>query len=638
MNELALIRAAAVTPVVRLANPKANAGEILDCIRQAQEEGAALAVFPELCLTGCTAKDLFEQEFLYQKQMEALQQILEGSRTYPGVVVLGLYLRLSDRYQSCAAVLQRGSVLGVVPKDRDAGHRDRIILFRSDVPFGDLLFEDPSCDFRFGVEVSEDLYGPAAPAEGLCLAGAHLICCPFAEAERIAAGAYRKQTVLHRSAAGACAYVLAAAGATESTTDAVFAGHSMIAECGDLLAEQVRFSRSRQLLLADIDHERVRQRRIPDPGAPEPGGYTILPVSPLPLATETNGFLRAFSPTPFIPADKAKADANCAEAFAIQTAALAGRFAHTGSRKALIGVSGGLDSTLALLVTSQAFRSLGKSSRDIVAVTMPGFGTTDGTYNNALAIMEALGTDLREIPIRAAVLQHFRDIGHDPDEHTAVFENAQARERTQILMDLANKENGLHVGTGDLSEEALGWCTYNGDHMAMYNVNVGIPKTFIRLLVKWIIDTKLTGPSQDTGFSRDNARLAEALQSILDTPVSPELLPPDANGDMTQKTEDKVGPYVLHDFFVYHTVRDRVPPRKLLAMACLAFAGTYDEPEIRGWLRLFYRRFFTQQFKRNCTPDGPGIGTVSLSPFDGWSMASDADGSLWLEALEEALG
>lgn len=659
MSQLGLIRAAAVTPVIKVANPEYNAAEILTCIKRANQEGAAVIVLPELSLTGYTCGDLFFQEILYQKQLSALEQILHNTTSIPGLIVLGFYLRLGNSLYNCAAVIQQGQLVGIVPKmflpnAREyyearwfasgldlAAKVDSVTLFGKSVPFGNLIFEDQAHDCKFGVEICQDLFVPITPSARLCLAGAHIICNPSASDELVGKANYRRRLVLQKTTDCFAGYVYSSSGVYESSTDLVFGGHCMIAENGSLLRESDRFRRESSITFGDIDYDRIKNERAYVQGFEQCTSYyndtslyQSVVLKPLPMVENSSDIRRFYSKTPFIPDSKDRLDENCKESFAIQTAALAKRFLHTGAGKAVLGISGGLDSTLALLVAVETFQLIGKPNSDIIAVTMPGFGTTDKTYGNAMTIMKTLGVEVREIPIKESVLQHFKDIGHDPSHHNEVYENAQARERTQILMDLANQVGGLQIGTGDLSEAALGWSTYNGDQMAMYNVNVGIPKTFVRVIVRWVIDHILTGTDADPTFSKDNQKLAVALQDILDTPISPELLPPDEEGRIAQMTEDKVGPYILHDFFLYHTVRYGVAPAKLYAMAKLTFREDYEPSLIKHWLGVFYRRFFSQQFKRSATPDGPKIGSVSLSPRGDFRMPSDADVSVWLSALE----
>ncbi len=660
MTNLGMIRTAAVSPMLKVGNTQFNSDEILRCAEEAYKEGAGIIVFPALCLTGASCGDLFFQDALYKGQLEALNKIALSTQRMSAALVLGIYLRLDNRLVQCAALLQYGLILGIVPRYLPSGAkgtgenrwfspgteiestRDFVTLFGNSIPFGKIVFRDSEKEIALGIELDEDMSGPVSPGAELCLAGAHILCNPAASPELIGSAAGRRYRVLQKSKDCLCGYVYTSAGACESSSDTVYSGHCLIAESGTLLKEDSRLSFGSKLTFSDVDYEALINQRAGASGfsGSSSESVTSLPchsvhLDPLSLPQDNAPLMRTWSKTPFIPANKAAARQNSREAFEIQSTALARRLSHTGANKVVLGISGGLDSTMALLVSVRAMKLLDKPASGVITVTMPGFGTTGKTYSNAMAMMEALGTEIREIPIKESVLLHFRDIGHDPAVQSAVYENAQARERTQILMDIANMENGIHVGTGDLSEEALGWCTYNGDHMAMYNVNSAIPKTFLRVMVRWFIDCVLTGQEQAIDFSGDNVKLEAALQGVLDTPVSPELLPPEEDGSIAQKTEDKVGPYELHDFFVYHTVRSGPSPARLLAMAKSAFADDYEEDFILHWLKVFYSRFFSQQFKRSCAPDGPKVGTVSLSIKGDWQMPSDADSSVWLADLPE---
>ena len=655
MNQFGMIGTAAVSPVLKVGDPSFNAQEIIRCVKLCESQGTGLIVFPELCLTGATCADLFYQESLYRAQLNALSEILAATAAMDCVIVCGMYFRLENRFFDCAAVLQRGQVMGLVPKmfpDPEIGGTrwfapgsvtigswGTVTLFGAEVPFGNLLFVDADSDFALGIEIGSDFSAPISAGAQSCLAGAHIICNPAASPALMGEESRRRESVLHASKKNLCAYVLASAGPHESTGQAVYTGQSLVAESGDLLAENESLCFKNSIAVSEIDCERLRYERTKAGGFQEcasayshPEYYMTVALAPLRFKNDFSAMLRQYSKTPYLPEDPAAREEFCRTAFRIQSTALAGRLSHTGSSRIVLGVSGGLDSTLSLLVSAEAMKLLGKPASDILTVTMPGFGTTDATYTNALAMMKAIGAEIREIPIRDSVLQHFRDIGHDPSIHDSAYENAQARERTQILMDLANKENGLHLGTGDLSEEALGWCTYNGDHMSMYNVNGGVQKTLIRSLLKWFIETKLTDGRKTAPFCADDNALARTLQSVLDTPVSPEHLPPDENGEIRQKTEEALGPYILHDFFLYHALMTGMPPAKLLAAACTAFRGDYEESFIKYCLARFYKRFFAQQFKRNCAPDGPKVAELILAPA-AHIMPSDADGSAWLSEL-----
>jgi len=661
MDKIGLIRAAAVTPVLKVANPDFNTEEMIKCMKEAEKNGAGIILFPELCISGYSCGDLFYQEFLYNKSMDGLKKIADATKELSAVVVTGCYIRLENNLFNCAALLQDGRVRGVVPKmflpnykefyearwfasgNRIAESVKSVRLFGYDVPFGHLMFVDDENELKLGIEVCEDLWVPVTPGSFLALNGAHIILNPSASNETVAKSDYRRNLISMESAKNICCYVYASSGVHESTTDLVFGGHKLIAENGNLLAESALFERNSSITYGDLDCERIKFERTYGQNFEESTSaygdriaFTKVPLAPLRLLDPAKDTLiRKYQKNPFVPADPATMDQRCREIFSIQAAGLAKRMEHTRSKKAVVGISGGLDSTLALLVCVETFKLIGKDPKDIIAVTMPGFGTTGKTYTNAQTIMRLFGTDMREIPIREAVTQHFRDIGHDPSCRDVTYENAQARERTQILMDIANKEGGLVVGTGDLSEVALGWSTYNGDHMSMYGVNTSVPKTLVRFVIKWVMDHKLAGPGEEKDFSLDNKLLRTTLQDIMDTPISPELLPPDEAGEIAQKTEDTVGPYTLHDFFMFYTIRYGMSPKKLLYIAKSTFADEYPEEFIKKWLVVFYRRFFSQQFKRSCIPDGPKVGSVSLSPRGDWRMPSDADPSEWLKELDD---
>ncbi|HWQ78918.1 MAG TPA: NAD(+) synthase [Anaerovoracaceae bacterium] len=658
MKKLGLVRAAAVTPVLRVANPEFNSDEIIKCAQEADKSGAGIILFPELCITGYSCGDLFYQEFLYSKSMECLKKVADATAKLSAAVVAGFYMRLENNLYNCAALMQGGKVKGVVPKMFLPNYKEfyearwfasgirisdrvrSVHLFGYEVPFGHLMFVDGENELKLGIEVCEDLWVPITPGSFLALNGAHIILNPSASNETVAKSDYRQKLVSMDSAKNICGYIYASSGVHESTTDLVFGGHNLIAENGGILAESDLFERKSTIIYGDLDYERLKYERTYGQNFEESTSaygiidFTEVPLTPIRmLDPEKDALKRKYEKNPFVPADPATVDQRCREIFSIQSAGLAKRMEHTNSKKAVLGISGGLDSTLALLVCAETFKLIGKDPKDIVAVTMPGFGTTGKTYNNAQTIMKLLGADMREIPIRDAVLQHFSDIGHDPDRHDVTYENSQARERTQILMDVANKEGGLVVGTGDLSETALGWSTYNGDHMSMYGVNASVPKTLVRFVIKWVMDNRLSGPTEEKSFSSDNALLRQTLQDIMDTPISPELLPPDEEGEIAQKTEETVGPYILHDFFTFYTIRYGMSPKKLLYIAKTTFADEYSEEFIKKWLTVFYRRFFAQQFKRSCIPDGPKVGSVSLSPRGDWRMPSDADPSEWLKEL-----
>ena len=651
------IRTAAVTPVSKVANTEHNTASIIECARKADQNGTAVILFPELAITSYTCADLFYQEHLYQSNLKGLLKIIEASSEIESVIITGFYLRLSNSLYNCAAIIQHGKLLGIVPKMFVPNSKEfyegrwfaaaiRIVsdvrsvrLFGEDIPFGNLIFFDPESNIRLGVEICQDLWMPVAPSSHLCLNGADIIFNPSASDETVGKAEYRRQLVHQQSAANICGYVYCSAGVTESTTDVVYSGHHLISEYGTLIAENQRFERDNTITYGDLDYERIRYEKTLDPNLEECASafterslYQEVVLDPLRLLTNEQKLSRRFGRNPFVPSDPRSVDERCEEIFRIQTAGLAKRIEHVNARTVVVGISGGLDSTLALLVCAETFRLLGRDPKGIIAITMPGFGTTGKTYNNSLSIMKLLGTDVREIPIGDAVLQHFEAIGHDPEVHDVTYENAQARERTQILMDIANQEGGLVVGTGDLSEAALGWSTYNGDHMSMYGVNCSVPKTLVRFVVGWVADHKIAaGPEP---YSADDATLSAVLHDIMETPISPELLPPDSEGNIVQKTEERVGPYTLHDFFLFYTLRFGMKPEKLYYIACQTFDGIYTADFIKKWLREFYRRFFTQQYKRSCIPDGPKVGTVTLSPRGDWRMPSDAEAAEWLTAVD----
>ncbi len=626
------VKVACATPVLKVADCGHNAARIAALVREAAEKGASLAVFPELCLTGYTCGDLFLQKLLLDRAEEALSSILLETKDLDIVFAAGLPVRRGSALYNAAAICLRGEILGVVPKENIpnysefyelrhftpwTGGTEEIALCGRTVPFGRLLFcceELPA--FRLGVEICEDLWVPAPPSVELALAGATVLLNLSASDEVIGKSAYRRELVKSQSARLMAAYLYADAGAGESSTDMVFAGHDLIAENGALLGESPLFAPG--LTLADVDVSRMdaERRRINT----FPQAKTEIPTVSFHLPLRETALDRTFSPTPFVPSDRAALSARCEEILTLQAQGLVTRLRHTGAKTAVVGLSGGLDSTLALIVTVHAFDALGLDRKGILAVTMPCFGTTKRTRSNAELLAGAYGCSFREVVIKDAVLQHFKDIGQNPEVLDVTFENSQARERTQVLMDLANQKGGLVIGTGDLSELALGWATYNGDHMSMYGVNASIPKTLVRHLTAY-------------EAARAPEPLASVLRDVLATPVSPELLPP-KDGEIAQKTEELVGPYELHDFFLYYFLRCGFPPEKIFRLAKLAFSGTYEPAVIKRWLCTFLRRFFAQQFKRSCLPDGPKVGTVTLSPRGDWRMPSDGCAALWLAEAE----
>lgn len=631
------IKVAAASPALRVADCRYNAEQSAAAMQRAAAAGVRLLVLPELGLTGYTCGDLLLQPVLQQGALQALQTLLAVSAGLPMTTVAGLPLEVEGKLYNCAAVLHGGKILGVVPKTNLPNYGEfyearwftpapaeakAISLLGQQVPFGtDLLFccrELP--EYKLAVEICEDLWVALPPSTRHAMAGATVIANCSASDETIGKAEYRRELITGQSARLMAGYLYADAGRGESTTDMVFAGHDLIAENGRLLAETALFTN--EMIVTEIDVHRLtaERRRTNTWRAADSAGYTIIPFS---LPAEVTTLTRLIDPHPFVPADSAERKQRCEAILTMQAEGLRRRLEHIGCPCAVLGISGGLDSTLALLVAVRALDLLGRPRTDMIAVTMPGFGTTHRTRSNAELLCEKLGVTLRTVSIAAAVRQHFKDIGHDESVTDTTYENAQARERTQVLMDIANQENGIVVGTGDLSELALGWATYNGDHMSMYGVNGSIPKTLVRYLVRHAAET-----------CGDEA-LAAVLYDILDTPVSPELLPADEGGRIAQKTEDLVGPYELHDFFLYHFIRYGCPPQKLLYLAENAFAGRYDRAVILKWLRTFCRRFFQQQFKRSCLPDGPKVGSVTLSPRGDWRMPSDASAALWLREIDE---
>ena len=642
------IKIAAATPDLHVADCEYNAAEIVNQAKQAAAKGAKLITFPELCLTGYTCGDLFLQETLLEGALKALETVRRESEEIAAVIVVGLPLRVKGKLYNVAAVVNAGDVLAFVPKtyipnysefyeqrhfvsaDTLSGMENVLIKAADGEPCWVPLVTDTifQCDeqplFTFGVEICEDLWTAAPPSSQLALNGAKVIFNLSASPESVGKHAYLRQLVAQQSGRAIAAYVYCSAGFGESTTDLVFAGNAVIAENGCILREAARFSPDEQLVVADVDIERLEFERRRNTSFRANEGATENTVIEMEIPEGLRGVAldRDIDPMPFVPKDEADRSERCEEIFRIQSHGLAQRMVHTRSEKAVVGISGGLDSTLALLVTARTFDFLHLDRAGIIGITMPGFGTTDRTYNNALELMRGLGVTIREIPIRDACTQHFQDIGLDPGCRGAAYENAQARERTQILMDVANMEGGLVIGTGDLSELALGWATYNGDQMSMYGVNASVPKTLVRHLVKWAAATEQDAATRAT------------LLDIIDTPVSPELLPADDNGKIAQKTEDLVGPYELHDFFLYNFLRAGYGPAKILLLAEQAFDGSYDRAAILRWLTVFVRRFFTQQFKRSAMPDGPKVGSVTLSPRGDWRMPSDASAAAWLRELD----
>ncbi|MBO5531985.1 MAG: NAD(+) synthase [Fibrobacter sp.] len=646
-------RFASVCPTLKVADTAYNTAEIIRCAREAIDGGAAFVVFPELCITGYTCSDLFHQELLLKKSLESLSEIAKAFADSDAVIAVGLPLRMFGCLYNCAAFVQKGKLVAVTPKIHLPNQREfyekRHFSSGRDLLRGGAAGAAPICrveglgdvpvtnfftvngegsEVRVGVELCEDLWTPVPPSGELALAGANVIVNLSASDALVGKGDYRRNLVMNQSARCMAAYVYASAGVHESTTDMVFSGHLMIAENGTMLAETKNYSRESEIIYADVDVERLNMQRLSEGSFQDFDSreFYARAASFDGLRSMESLKYRFVAPTPFVPGNAETRDQNCKEIFNIQCAGLAKRIEASHTKRAVVGLSGGLDSTLALLVISETFKLLKRPASEILVLTMPGFGTTKRTKNNAVTMAELLGVELRTIDIQKACMQHFADIGHDPNTLNVTYENVQARERTQILMDIANKEGGIVVGTGDLSEIALGWSTYNADHMSMYAVNCDIPKTLVRHVVGWYAD-------RARNFIADEKtadELSLVLRDILDTPVSPELLPADANGQIAQKTESILGAYEIHDFYLYHFAKYGATPQKMLFLAKYAFAGKYSDEELEKALAVFVRRFFTQQFKRSCIPDGPKVGTISLSPRADWRMPSDSSFGDWL--------
>ena len=634
-----LIKVAAAIPGVRVADVEYNVQQIESQIAQAEGKGAEIIVFPELSLTGYSCQDLFRQQLLLDKAEEGLLVLLDFTRKLDIIAIVGLPVRIGSLLYNCAAVLQHGCLLGLVAKtylpNYNEFYEKRWFASSTDLIAQDVyLAGSPvhvssrpqvfrTCDgVSFGIEICEDVWAPLPPSNNLALAGADIIFNLSATDELIGKHHYLESLLAQQSARMMCGYVYSSCGYGESTQDVVYGGNALVFENGRLLAQASRFAIDPQMRIQQIDVDRLRSERQNNTTfRTAQDGADAAFVDCKPVAPRDFELIREVNPLPFIPTGEKMAE-SCEEILNIQTMGLVKRLQHTHCDKAVIGISGGLDSTLALLVVVRAFDRLGLSRRGIIGITMPGFGTTGRTHQNAVDLMESLDITQREISIAKAVTQHFLDIGQDPNQHDVTYENSQARERTQILMDVANQVGGMVIGTGDLSELALGWCTYNGDHISMYGVNGGVPKTLVRHLIRYISQQPLFADQRDT------------LIDIIDTPISPELTPADAQGNIQQKTEDLVGPYELHDFFLYYLMRYGFRPAKIYMLAQHAFGGSYDDATIKKWLQTFCRRFFNQQFKRSCLPDGPKLGSVSLSPRGDWRMASDAVSTLWIKECE----
>lgn len=635
------VKVAAAVPRVKVADYKFNSERLEGLITIAEGKGVQILTFPEMCITGYTCGDLFAQQLLLEQAEMALIQILNSTRQLDIISILGMPVVVNSTVINAAVVIQKGKILGVVPKTYLPNYKEfyeqrwftsalqvsenSVRLCGQIVPMGNnLLFE--TAETTFGIEICEDLWATVPPSSSLALQGAEIIFNLSADDEGIGKHNYLCSLISQQSARCISGYVFSSSGFGESTTDVVFAGNGLIYENGYLLARSERFCLEEQLIINEIDVECIRaERRVNTTFAANKAncpGKEAVRISTEFVNSKDLNLTRTFNPHPFVP-QGSELNSRCEEIFSIQIAGLAQRLLHTGAKTAVIGISGGLDSTLALLVCVKTFDKLGLSRKDILGITMPGFGTTDRTYHNAIDLMNSLGVSIREISIREACIQHFKDIGHDLNIHDVTYENSQARERTQILMDIANQTWGMVIGTGDLSELALGWATYNGDHMSMYGVNAGIPKTLVKHLVQWVAENGMDEASKAT------------LLDIVDTPISPELIPADENGEIKQKTEDLVGPYELHDFFLYYFLRFGFRPSKIYFLAQTAFSGVYDDETIKKWLQTFFRRFFNQQFKRSCLPDGPKVGSISISPRGDWRMPSDASSAAWLKEIAE---
>lgn len=634
------VRVAAGVPLVSVADCWFNIRQMEGLMRKAEAAGVQMMTFPELGITAYTCLDLFQKQTLLKGAEAALLKLVADTADLDIFTIAGLPLVTENRLINAAVAFRKGKILGVVPKTYlpNTGEFQERRWFTSsmdlmensiriggeDYPMSShLLFSDG--EVTVGIEICEDLWVPVPTSSLLAMEGANIIFNLSGSNELTGKHPYRRALIAQQSARCICGYVYAMSGYGESSTDLVFPGGGIIAENGTILKDEGLFSMREELIISEIDIEKLQNDRRVSISFMQ-GANSLLTEETITVPFELpkvdiQKLTRKIEPHPFVPSGEALNE-RCAEIFNIQTAGLAKRISHIHAETAVIGISGGLDSTLALLVTVMAFDALQMPRKQILGITMPGFGTTNRTYNNALSLMKSLGVTIREISIVKATLQHFEDIGHDPEVHDVTYENSQARERTQILMDIANRENGLVIGTGDISELALGWATYNGDHISMYGVNTSIPKTLVRSLVEWVANTKVDEDSKKT------------LLDIADTPISPELIPADKDGNIAQKTEDLVGPYELHDFFLYHYLRNGSGPKKILFLAAQAFEGKYNNETIKKWLKTFFRRFFSQQFKRSCLPDGPKVGSVSLSPRSDWRMPSDASSSLWLEEME----
>lgn len=635
-KDLGYVRVGALVPELKIGNTIYNSKEIIENIKLMEKEGVSIAVTPELSITGYTCADLFFQDVLLNNALEGLKNILEETKNLRIISIIGIPLKCDNQLFNVAVVVNRGKILGIVPKTYIPNYNEfyekrwfktshcliskTIKLFGDDIPIGvDLLFRDVNYnEMTFGIEICEDLWSPKTISTDAALAGATMIFNLSASNEIIGKKEYRKNLISNQSAKSVCAYIYCSSGVNESSTDLVFGGYAGIYENGSLLKENERFNFRSNYIYEDVDIQRISNNRIKDisfMGVKPDIDYRIIDIN---IEENNKELIRNYDIYPFVPKDNSKREERCKEIITIQACGLAKRLKHTNIKKCVVGVSGGLDSTLAFLIIIEAYKKLGISNDNLIAITMPGFGTTGRTYQNAVNLMKSYNVTWKEVSIKEASLQHFKDIGISESDRSVTYENTQARERTQILMDIANKEGALVIGTGDLSELALGWCTYNGDHMSMYAVNTSIPKTLVRYLVSYYADLE------------SNEIAKKTLKDVLDTPVSPELLPPDSKGNIKQQTESVVGPYVLHDFFLYHFLRYGASPKKIKYIALKTFKDMYEEETINKWLNVFIKRFFSQQFKRSCLPDGPKVGTISVSPRGDLRMPSDADNTIWL--------
>ena len=629
-------RFAAVSPKLKVADIEFNTKEIIKTAHECGKNEATAIVYPEMALTGYSCRDLFLQPALREEALNGVKKIAAALANSSMIIIVGAPFMWRNSLYNCAFVLQSGKIRGIIPKSNNPNYRefyDKRYFSPGEnvpagtecmgsVPFGTDLMFNCNGNFSFGVELCEDLWSVVPPSSEQAVAGATAFFNLSASNALVAKSQYRRELIKQQSARCLGAYIYTSSGVNESTTDLVFDGHSIIAQNGQLVAENKRFHRNSSIIYADVDLEKLRGIRLSESsisGAESKKEFRHIELTEV-FASPSIEYAE-IDPDPFVPSNPALRDEHCEEIFSIQTAALAKRIEHTKAEKLVIGISGGLDSTLALLVCAETMKLLKRPMYDIMAVTMPGFGTTDRTYQNAVELIKLIGAEFQEINITDACLLHFKDIGHDSKVHDVTYENVQARERTQLLMDIANRDRGLLVGTGDLSEIALGWSTYNGDHMSMYAVNCAVPKTLIRYLISWVAENS-------------SKKLAAILKDIIDTPVSPELLPNTRESNINQKTEEIIGPYQLHDFFLYHMIKYGAEPEKIYHLATIAFEGVHKPAYILKTLRLFIRRFFQQQFKRSCIPDGPKVGTISLSPRGDWRMPSDACADLWLNRLD----